>query len=68
MKLVKEKTMESVKIGDKVVSFRGEEGTLVDFMEPHKASSSGRVYVQCKDKDYVDQWYPGVIGCEFVEE
>lgn len=67
MKLINEETGKEVKIGDMVVDFRGDGPyELVDCREPHKPSSTGRVY--CKDeKGNINEWFPGVVGCKWVE-
>jgi hypothetical protein len=42
-KLINEKDGSEVKIGDKVVSFRGEETIVMHKHPPHKPSSSGHI-------------------------
>ena len=66
-KLINEETGLEVKEGDKVTTFRDEIGTLVSFAEPHKPSSSGKVYVQFDGLDYRREFYPSVIGCKIVD-
>lgn len=53
-------------VGMKVKDFRGEEHTLVGWREPHKSSSTGRVYCKTEGKEYTNEWFPGVIGGKFV--
>ena len=47
----------TVKVGDKVTSFRGEVEVVRFIKPPHKASSSG----------FVNNFYAGVYNCKFVE-
>jgi hypothetical protein len=48
-----------IKIGDPVVTFRGENAVLIDIIPPHKPSSSGRVIL--KIRGHEQEFYPGVI-------
>lgn len=48
-------------IGETYKTFRGEEVTLLEIREPHKPSSSGKVYLQFKN-GAVGEFYPSVIG------
>ena len=48
-------------IGEKYTTFRGLTVTLLDIREPHKPSSSGRVYLQFEN-GAVGEYYPAVIG------
>ncbi len=61
--LVNEKLAEK---GMKVVTSTGKTGTLEHWQEPHKPSSSGKVYVRMDDGEYISQFYPSVIGGKFV--
>lgn len=70
-----------VKAGDKVMTFRGETVEVISVTEPHKSSSTGRVYLQFFDKvatdevpanydavaSYKQEVFPGVISAEWVE-
>jgi len=67
MKLINSNTLREIKIGDSVQTFRGERGILTGFTEPHKPSSTGKVYVNTGG-DFDNQWYPSVIGGQFVNE
>ena len=49
-----------VQIGDKVTSFRGEEATVKSWSEPHKPSSTGRIYTTA------GEYFPSVYDCKFV--
>jgi hypothetical protein len=51
--------------GQEVTTFRGEKLTLTGWREPHKPSSTGRVFVT---GNYVGEFFPSVIGGEFREE
>lgn len=53
--------------GMEVTTFRGEKYILEDWREPHKAGSTGRVYCKKKGELFHNEWFPGVIGAEFVE-
>lgn len=66
-KLINKKTGKEVKVGDTVTTFRGEKAVLEGFKEPHKSSSTGKVYVKFEGAEWSDQFYPSVIGCEIVE-
>lgn len=54
-----------VTIGDRVLTFRGEECIVQGFVEPHKPSSTGFVYVIDKE-NRVNQFYPSVIGAVWI--
>jgi len=53
-----------------VETFRGEKGILKGWREPHKPSSTGRVYVILdNDKAWGEnEWFPSVINGEFKDE
>lgn len=51
--------------GQEVTTFRGETGILTGWSEPHKPSSSGKVYVKTSG-DWDNMWYPEVINGKFV--
>lgn len=64
MKLINIKTNKEVKKGEKIISFRGEEATLLDFYSKG-ASSSGRVVVKWQGADKnTYEYYPFVFDCE----
>lgn len=76
MKLIYESTGAEVKVGDVAKTFRGEEVVISGFREPHKASSSGRVYVKPLNgrEPYAgappwatQEYFPGVIGARWIE-
>ena len=52
---------EPAQIGEAYTTFRGEPVTLLHIQEPHKPSSSGKVYVQFKN-GATGEYYPSVIG------
>jgi hypothetical protein len=60
MKLISIKSGFEVKVGDEVVSFRGEKGRLEHF-------DSRRVYVKFFDLGFVQELFPQVIGVKVVE-
>ena len=59
MKLISNKSGLEVKVGDEVVSFRGEKGKLEDF-------DARRVYVKFPDVSFVQSFYPQVINVRVV--
>jgi hypothetical protein len=70
-----------VEVGHIVKTFRDEPVEVITITEPHKSSSTGRVYLQFFDKvatdevpanynyvkSYKQECFPGVIGAEWVE-
>ena len=54
-------------VGMELTSFRGEKAKLISLREPHKASSSGRVYVEL-ESGFKMECFPSVYGGNFVEE
>lgn len=67
MRLIYTATGKEAKHGDQVQTFRGEPCTLAMFTEPHKPSSTGRVYVRFPDSEGVASFFPSVIGAEWIE-
>lgn len=64
MKLVIKGT-EAIK-NQKVKTFDGQTYFLVGWTKPHKASSSGRVYVKKNLEDQLSkEFFPSVIGAKF---
>ena len=64
MKLINSITKQEIKIGDTVISFRGEKYEVRSWSEPQHAGSTGRMYVK---NDQLDRsLYPAVFNCEFV--
>lgn len=51
-------------VGMEVTSFRGEKAKLISWTEPHKPSSSGRVYVEWENGS-TGECFPSVIGGNF---
>jgi hypothetical protein len=67
MKLVYESTGVEVKTGD-VVHVRGVPYFVMETREPHKPSSTGRVFCKAmNDQGWVNEWFPGVIGADWIE-
>lgn len=68
MKLIHTKTLQPVKIGDAVTSFKGDKATIAHFLPPHKPSSSGHVSVKYTDRNTMDGYnYVGVWGLEWID-
>lgn len=67
MKLINSITKQEVKIGDAVISFRGEKYKVRSWSEPEHAGSTGRMYVE-ESEAYGRRmyFYPAVFNCEFV--
>ena len=51
-------------VGMEVTSFRGEKAKLISWTEPHKSSSSGRVYVELESGIKME-YFPSVYGGKF---
>lgn len=56
------------KEGMKVTTNDGIEGILTYWREPHKTSSTGRVYVDMIGKNSISEFFPGVIGGEWKND
>ena len=67
MKLINAKTREPVKVGARVKTFRGEEARLIGSMEPHRASSTGRIVIKFDD-GHQCEFFPSVCGLMWVED
>jgi hypothetical protein len=69
-KLINEKTGSEIQVGDKLLCFRGEEYILQGFKEPHKPSSTGRVYVKAVLPDGREgmsrEFFPSVVGAKII--
>ena len=66
MQLINTATREPLQLGDIVETFRGERAILLGMAEPHKPSSTGRVYIQLDDSRASREFFPSVIGAEWV--
>ena len=66
MQLINTTTREPLQLGDIVETFRGERAILLGMAEPHKPSSTGRVYIQLDDSRASREFFPSVIGAEWV--
>ena len=66
-KLVHEKTGIEVTANEVLTDFRGDTATFKSFDEPHKPSSTGRVYTQPNDEEYSNSSYPSVFGLKIIE-
>ena len=79
MKLINSITKKEVKIGDTVISFRGEKFEVLNWSKPQHAGSSGRMYVKVLANyqppdfspikgDYsARELFPSVFNCKFVD-
>lgn len=56
-----------IKAGDKVLDFRGDEVTVIDWSAPQHAASSGRVVLRDKS-GWEHPYFPGVINADIVED
>jgi hypothetical protein len=67
MKLVYSVNNQPVQVGD-VVHVRNEPFYVEAMIEPHKPSSTGRVWCRSMDeRKYFCEWFPNVIGAEWIE-
>jgi hypothetical protein len=67
MKLVYESTGVEVKTGD-VVHVKGTPYFVMETREPHKPSSTGRVFCKAmNDQGWVNEWFPSVIGADWID-
>ena len=58
-----------VKHGQTIWNQGGEAYELISIQEPHKPSSTGRVYVQAKDKaEGMREFFPGVFNLTWIED
>lgn len=67
MQLVYSCNKEPVQSGD-VVHVRNQAYYVENIVEPHKPSSTGRVWCRsmCEGK-YFNEWFPSVIGAEWID-
>jgi len=72
MKLVRQCSEEQIKVGDRVVDFRGEVAVVTNWREPHKPASTGRVYRRPEKAPEgigsEQSYFPEVYGLQFVKE
>lgn len=54
-------------VGMEVETKDGKKGILTDWKEPHKIGSTGRVYIQFEDQHRTSEFFPGVVGGEWVK-
>ena len=67
MKLVYSKSGKEVKTGD-VVHIDGEPYYIMETREPHKPSSTGRVFCKAMgERGWARELYPSVVGAEWVD-
>lgn len=67
MKLIYTTTGAPAKLGDIVETFRGERAVLLGIQQPHKPSSTGRVYIQLEGSRASREFFPSVINAEWIE-
>jgi len=66
MKLIYERTGKPVNLGD-TVHVDGRPYYLQAIIEPHKPSSTGRVWcVTMDERKYFNEWFPSVIGAKWI--
>ncbi len=66
MKLIRIADGVEIKPGDLVTTFRGEVAVLEDAREPQHSGSTGRVFVRFAGWPWCREFFPGVIGAEWV--
>ena len=64
MKFVYEDGTE-VRKRDSVISFRGDEYVVTGWREPHKVSSTGRIFVRACDTRDDCEFFPSVFGMKW---
>jgi hypothetical protein len=67
VKLIYTKTGQPVNAGDVVTTRDGSEYRLDFYREPHKPSSTGRVYITPLAGGCQREFFPSVIGAEWIE-
>ena len=67
-KLINQETNEEIKLGDEIISFRGEKYILNRIEEPHKPSSTGKLYVTPADQPegMSRSFYPTVFNAKIL--
>lgn len=66
MHLINSTTKQPIKVGDQVETWAGSKVTVLSITEPHKPSSTGRMYV--KGLVMHGEYFPSVFNCEWVKE
>jgi hypothetical protein len=61
-KLIDELTGKEIKKGDELTDFRGDKAIFRSFSEPHKPSSTGKVYT-----NRLGGSYPSVYGLKIID-
>jgi len=56
-----------VNVGDTVYFRDNRPAEVVSFAPPHKASSTGKVYVRETGRQYSQAYYPQVFDCKYLE-
>lgn len=65
--LVDSETLRPIEKGDIRVLDDGQTVIVTGWSEPHKPSSSGKVYVEYPGRDWSMTYYPTVIGAKFID-
>ena len=66
--LVDEATGARINVGDVVPDFRGDPHTVLGWIAPHHAGSTGRVIVADEAASFGERtFYPGVINARIVD-
>lgn len=68
MRLHDATTGTEIRKGDRVRTFRGEDATLIGMREPQHDRSTGRITVLMDGFEVPCEFYPSVIGAEFLAE
>jgi hypothetical protein len=66
MRLIYSCNQQPVTVGD-AVTIRNQPATVLMITEPHKPSSTGRVLVQHEGSSGGFEYFPSVIGAEWIE-
>jgi hypothetical protein len=67
MKLL-DATGREAQLGQYYPTFRGDMYLLVGAREPHKPSSTGRVYVKVSQDATTTEFFPGVFGMKWAQQ
>ena len=64
MMLINNKTNSPVKVGDEIITFRGDKAIVTGWASPHHGGSSGRIYVKIGERE--QEFFPGVVNCDWI--
>ena len=65
--LVDSETLQPIQMGEVRTLSDSKKVKVIGWVEPHKSSSSGKVYVEYIDTDWTMTYYPSVIGAKFID-